>query len=197
MKQPFEHLLGWFESRSQSNFPITSYQALSTIYLVRKLIFAIFERDNEVAVYLMKIAKLERKNSSDVLRVNQLFRECELNKHRIIDFEYEYAKFILKFKNAHDSYQYLVGKLDDIKGKCEKMQKDYPVLWVPQKVFEKAVLLSIELQIKIDPRNSLIQNQFAKYVKDLAKDKWEKPYFKFASYLDMLDTPAIGITQPP
>lgn len=167
------------------------------IYLVRKLIFSVYDRDNEVAIYQMKIAKLERKNSNDVLKVNQLFKECELNKHRIIDFEYEYAKFVLKFKNAHDSYKYLTSKLDEIKQKCDKMQKEHFVIWVPQKIFEKCMLLSIELQIRIDPRNHNIQSQFSKFVKDLGKISWEKPFFKFAKYLDMLDTPAIGITQPP
>lgn len=105
---PFQYLLTWYEQRSKSNSPITSYQALSTIYHARKLIFAVFERENELAVYLMKIAKLERKNSNDVLKVHNLFKECEEHKHRIIDFEYQKAKFILKFKNAHDSYQYIV-----------------------------------------------------------------------------------------
>lgn len=127
----------------------------------------------------MRIAKIQRKTSSDVLKVNQLFQECEKNKHRIIDFEYEYAKFILKYKNAHDSYQYLISKLDDIKEKCDKMQKDTKVIWLPQKIHEKAILLSIELQIKIDQRNPQILPQFSKFVKELGKNKWEKPFFKF------------------
>ena len=33
-------------------------------------------------------------------------------------------------------------------------------------------------------------------MKDLGKNKWEKPFFKFGQYLDVLDTPACGITQP-
>ena len=98
----------------------------------------------------MRIAKIQRKVSNDVLKVNQLFKECETNKHRIIDFEYEYAKFILKYKNAHDSYQYLISKLDEIKEKCDKMYKETKIIWLPNKIFEKSVLLSIELQIKID-----------------------------------------------
>lgn len=115
------------------------------IYQVRKLIFSLYDRENEQAYYLMRIAKIQRKVSSDILKVNQLFQECEKHKHRIIDFEYEYAKFILKYKNAHDSYQYLTGKLEEIKDKCEKMQKDTKVIWMPAKIFEKSVLLSIEL----------------------------------------------------
>ena len=74
-----------------------------------------------------------------------MFRECEKNKHRIIDFEYEYAKFILKYKNAHDSYQYLKANLEEIKEKCDKMYKETKIIWLPSKIFEKAVLLSIEL----------------------------------------------------
>jgi len=33
-------------------------------------------------------------------------------------------------------------------------------------------------------------------VKDLGKNKWEKPFFKYGQYLDMLDVPACGIQQP-
>lgn len=136
--------------------------------------------------------------SNDVLIVNQLFQQCEQNKHRIIDFEYEYAKYMLKYKNAHDSYQYLISKLEEIREKCDKMYKETKVVWLPSKIFEKAVLFSIELQIKIDARNPQILPQFSQFVKELTKNKkeWEKPFFKFGQYLDMLDNPACGIQQP-
>jgi hypothetical protein len=47
MKLPFENLLTWFEERTQSNCPITSNQAIMMIYQVRKMIFSLFDRDNE------------------------------------------------------------------------------------------------------------------------------------------------------
>jgi len=109
------------------------------------MIFALYDRENEQAYYLMRIAKIQRKVSNDVLLVNSLFQECEKNRHRIIDFEYEYAKFTLKFKNAHDSYQYIISQIEEIKEKCDKMYKDTKVIWLPPKIYEKAVLLSIEL----------------------------------------------------
>ena len=76
------------------------------------------------------------------------------------------------------------------------MYKDTKVLWLPDRIFEKAQLFIIELLIKIDQRNAKILAQFTKYVKDIGKNKWEKPFFKFGQYLDMLDTPPCGITQP-
>ena len=67
-----------------------------------------YDRENEKAIYMMKIAKLERKKiNPDILKVNQLFQECDKLKHKIIDYEYEYAKFLLKKKNAHDAFTYL------------------------------------------------------------------------------------------
>ena len=76
------------------------------------------------------------------------------------------------------------------------MYKETKIIWLPSKIFEKSVLLSIELQIKIDQRNPQILPEFSKFDKGLGKTTWEKPQFKFAEYLDMLDTPACGITQP-
>jgi hypothetical protein len=70
MKLPFENLLTWFEERTQSNCPITSTSALMLIYQARKLIFSLYDRDNEQAYYLMRIAKIQRKVSNDVLKVN-------------------------------------------------------------------------------------------------------------------------------
>jgi hypothetical protein len=42
-------------------------------------------------------------------------------------------------------------KHDFIKEKCDNMYKATRISWMPSKIYEKAVLLSIELQIKIDP----------------------------------------------
>jgi hypothetical protein len=124
---------------------------------VRKLIFSLYDRENEKAIYMMKIAKLERKKlNPDILKVNHLFQECEKLKHKIIDFEYEYAKFLLKKKNAHDAFTYLNDQIEIIKSKCDKMYKETRVIWLPDKIVEKSQLLIIELEIKIDFRNPLI-----------------------------------------
>ena len=65
---------------------------------------------------------------------------------------------------------------------------------MPKIVLQKAQLLSIELQIKIDPRNPSILEKFNDYVKAKRNDKWEKPNFKFAQYLDMLDQKQNNLT---
>ena len=44
-----------------------------------------------------------------------------------------------------------MSKHDIIKEKCDNMYKATRIHWMPTRVYEKAVLLSIELQIKIDP----------------------------------------------
>jgi len=71
----FERLLQWQEERSQliSN----STESLKLIYFVRRALFRLFDRENEYAFYLMKLAKIYRKTSNDVLEVNRLFKECE------------------------------------------------------------------------------------------------------------------------
>ena len=86
--------------------------------------------------------------------------------------------------------------MDVIKDKCDRMYKDTKVIWLPSKIFEKSELFKIELLIKIDARNTAILPMFSKFVKDLGKNKWEKPFFRFGQYLDMLDVPACGIQQP-
>lgn len=87
----------------------------------------------------MRIAKIERKKDKiDILKVNQLFKECQKYQHKIIDYEYEYAKYLLRSKNAHDAYQYLCQNIEKIKEKCDKMYKDTKVLWLPDRIFEKA-----------------------------------------------------------
>jgi hypothetical protein len=74
------------------------------------MIFKMFDRENEYAFYLMKLAKLYRKTSSDILEINKLFKECEEFQVKIIDYDLEYAKYTLKTKNAHEAYQYLTLK---------------------------------------------------------------------------------------
>jgi hypothetical protein len=53
------------------------------------------------------------------------------------------------------------------------------------------------LQIKIEPRNPTILENFSSFVKNIQGEKWEKPHFRFAQYLDMLDSPPTGITVAP
>lgn len=113
----FEKLLSWLEERSQ--LIQNSTESLKLIYFVRRSLFKMFDRENEYAFYLMKLARLYRKSSNDVLEVNRLFKECEVFAHKIIDFELEYAKYTLKTKNAHEAYQYLMLKQEVIKEKCD------------------------------------------------------------------------------
>ena len=155
-----------------------------------------FDRENEYAFYLMQIAKLHRKTKSDVLLVNRLFKECEKLSHKIVDFELEFAKYTLAIKNAHEAYQYLIEKLPTIEQKAESMTKQIGCAWMPKLVLQKAQLFSIELQIKIDPRNPNILDKFSEYVKIKKNEKWEKPNFKFAQYLDMLDAKTSGLQAP-
>ena len=93
----------------------------------------------------MRLAKLHRKNKTDVLLVNKLFKECEQHAHMIVDFELEFAKYTLQTKNAHEAYQYLLKKLPMIEQKAETMTKKTSCEWQPKLVLEKAKLLSIEL----------------------------------------------------
>lgn len=102
MSSYFEKLLSWFQERSAEIH--SSFESLNLIYYVRRLFFAMVDREGEYAFYLMQLAKLHRKNNSDVLLVNQLFKDCEKLKGKIIDYEYENAKHILKTKNAHEAY---------------------------------------------------------------------------------------------
>ncbi len=71
----FERLLAWFEERSQS--VSNSTESLRLIYYVRRALFKLVDREPEYAFYLMKLARLFRKSSSDVLEVNKLYKECE------------------------------------------------------------------------------------------------------------------------
>jgi hypothetical protein len=102
MNSYFERLLQWLEERSQ--LISSSTESLKLIYFVRRALFRLFDRENEYAFYLMKLAKIYRKTSNDVLEVNRLFKECEQYAHKIIDFELEYGKYTLKTKNAHEAY---------------------------------------------------------------------------------------------
>jgi hypothetical protein len=151
MHAHFERLLSWLEERSQTIS--SSTESLRLIYFVRRALFRLWERENEYAFYLIKLARIYRKTSSDVLEVNRLYKECEQYAHKIIDFELECAKYTLKTKNAHEAYQYLILKSEQIKEKCDSLYKATRIGWMPPRVYEKAVLLSIELQIRIDPNN--------------------------------------------
>ena len=71
------------------------------------MIFSLFDREHDYAFYLMRIARLYRKTSNEVLIISKLFRECGSMAHRIIDYELENAKYILKTTNAHEAYRYL------------------------------------------------------------------------------------------
>lgn len=192
MKQYFDKLLSWFEERSL--MIQSSTESLKLIYYTRRMIFRLFDRENEYAYYLMKLARLYRKTSNDVLTISKMFKECGEMSHRIIDYELEYAKYVLKTANAHDAYRYLQQQMDNIKKKCDEMFKENPYYWMPQKVYEKSFLFNIQLQIKYDPRNQEVLQKFENFIKTLTvKTAWEKPYFKYAQYLDALDQPVTGI----
>jgi hypothetical protein len=49
--------------------------------------------------------------------------------------------------------------------------------------------LELELQIKIDPRNDKIFENFTQFVKSIEAQKldWEKAHFLFAQYIDLLE----------
>jgi hypothetical protein len=57
-----------------------------------------------MAFCTMKLAKLHRKTNADIALQSSLFKECEKISCKIVDFELECAKFILKHKNAHEAY---------------------------------------------------------------------------------------------
>lgn len=71
----FERLLSWLEERSQTIS--SSTESLRLIYFVRRALFKIWDRENEYSFYLMKLARIYRKTSHDVLEVNRLYKECE------------------------------------------------------------------------------------------------------------------------
>ena len=79
------------------------------------MIFKLFDRENEYAFYLMKLAKIYRKYSNDIIEINKLFIECEGMHHRMVDYHLEYTKYTLKTKNTHEAYIYLNSKIEDIK----------------------------------------------------------------------------------
>lgn len=51
--------------------------------------------------------------------------------HKIIDYEFENAKYTLKTTNAHDAYRELVSSLDKIKKKCDELYKNTRFHWMP------------------------------------------------------------------
>jgi len=65
------------------------------VYYVRRAFFELFDRENESAFYLMRLAKLHRKTCTDALLVNRLFKECEKVSNKIVNFELEFAKYTL------------------------------------------------------------------------------------------------------
>jgi hypothetical protein len=144
----------------------------------------------------MKLARIFRKTSNDVLEVNRLYKECEAFAHKIVDYEFEYAKYTLITRNAHEGYQYLMLKNDIIKEKCDQMYKATRIHYMPARVHDKAVLLSIELQIRIDPQNPQILKRFDEYLKAMSKNQWEKPLFRYAQYLDELDSKGVPMHLP-
>lgn len=96
----------------------------------------------------MKLARIERKRTApqyNLLKTNDLFQLCEQHRSKIIDFEYEYAKFLVKKKNAHDAANWLSSQLDEVKSKCDRMYKDHRVVWLRERMHEKCQLLLIEL----------------------------------------------------
>ncbi len=54
MNKIFEKLLSWFEERSQ--VISSSTESLKLIYFTRRMIFGLYDRENEYAFYLMKIS---------------------------------------------------------------------------------------------------------------------------------------------
>ena len=155
---------------------------------MRRAFFVIHGREHENAFYLMKLAKLHRKSgSSDALLVNKLFRECKVHAARIVNYELEYAKYTMQIKNAHEAYQYLSQQMSTIERKCDEAQKMFAAAFAPKLVKQKAELLKMELLIKTDPRNVEIKDKFRDLAQNQEELKWEKPCFRYAQYLDMLD----------
>jgi hypothetical protein len=72
MNNYFERLLSWLEERSYAIQ--NSTESLKLIYYVRRMFFQMFDRDNEYAYYLMRLARLYRKSSKDVIMINNLFK---------------------------------------------------------------------------------------------------------------------------
>jgi trehalose/maltose hydrolase-like predicted phosphorylase len=72
----FEKLLDWYEERTVQIQG--SNDSLKLIYNVRRAFFSIYDRENEYALYLMRLAKLHRqmhaKTKQGVLLVNSLFK---------------------------------------------------------------------------------------------------------------------------
>lgn len=74
MNKYFEKLMSWFEERSL--MIQSSTESLKLIYFTRRMIFSLFDRDNEYAYYLMRLATLFRRTSNDVLTISKMFKEC-------------------------------------------------------------------------------------------------------------------------
>ena len=107
----------------------------------------------------MKLARIERKRPKlDMFKANDLFKKCYEFRAKIIDFEFENTKFLMRKQNAHEAANWLKLQMAEVKTKCDRMYKEQRVLWLKERMYEKCQLLYIELQIKIDHRSPTIQS---------------------------------------
>lgn len=89
----FERLLAWLEDRFGPGEAAPNAKLL--VMHARLALFTLWEREQEVAFYKMKLAKLHRKQNENVLTISRCFKECAKLEHRLVDFEYEYCKYLL------------------------------------------------------------------------------------------------------
>lgn len=74
----FEALISWLESRSKLLQQHSSYNSLQLIFNLRRMIFKLLDRDREYAFYTMKLTRVMRKYSDDIILLKDLYNECEL-----------------------------------------------------------------------------------------------------------------------
>jgi len=174
VEQQFQSLLSWFNARSSEIAHFS--EPMRLLYSVRKMIFALLQRPKEYAACLIGLTRVHRKHSSDLLLVNEMFKECHLFKEYIPEYDLEYAKYIHKTKNAHAAYEYLNSKLDHLKGQIGESHK---------RILQKTHFYMIELQLKMNWRSEQLHLNFLDFIQSINKEVWEKPVFKYAQYLDM------------
>ena len=111
LQDHFEYLLTWLELRSMQLPVMTDHiNLLALIQRTRLGLFAMLERECEQALFLMKLARIERKKAKmDIFKANDLFKKAYEFRSKIIDFEYEYTKFLVRKQNAHDAVNWLKG----------------------------------------------------------------------------------------
>lgn len=63
-----------------------------------------YDRECEYAFYLMKLAKLHRKQNKNALLINDYFKLCKAYSDKIIDYELEHAKHIFNVRNAVEAH---------------------------------------------------------------------------------------------